>query len=98
MIKTTYHCCLACVLAVLLAGCVTSQPKKTATSTTPPLEDITDANAQKLGYIRSPSNPSAGFIDVRGFKKGQAIRDPYTQKVFVLENDYSHLPPPAPTQ
>ncbi|MEO8351437.1 MAG: hypothetical protein ABI680_06880 [Chthoniobacteraceae bacterium] len=97
MIKLKYHRCLACVAAVLLAGCVTSQSKKSPTSTNPQLEDITDANAQKLGYIRSPSNPSAGFIDVRGFKKGQAIRDPFTQKVFVLDNDYSHIPPPSPT-
>lgn len=86
-------------LVVLLSGCVTGQKtvrnNGSSSASTRQIEDIPPAKADKMGYIRSPFAPDAGLIDVRGYAKGQEIRDPYTQKVFTLQKDYSHLPPPA---
>ena len=37
----------------------------------------------KQGFVTSPFAPDSGFIDVRGFPPGTAVKDPYTNKVFL---------------
>jgi hypothetical protein len=39
--------------------------------------------AGKKGFVTSPFSPDAGYIDVRGFGPGTAVKDPYSGKVFL---------------
>lgn len=55
----------------------------------PPLSTNNDypygaAVKDKPGFITSPYAPDAGYVDVRGFKHGQEVRDPYTGKIFLV--------------
>ncbi len=36
----------------------------------------------KTGFVKSPYAPSAGSIDIRGRSRGDAVRDPFTGKIF----------------
>ncbi|MGF1656314.1 MAG: hypothetical protein ACFCU3_04965 [Verrucomicrobiales bacterium] len=36
------------------------------------------------GFISSPHNPGAGFIDVRGFPPGTEVNDPYSDNVLLV--------------
>lgn len=37
----------------------------------------------KPGFVISPYSPNAGYVDLRGFKRGQQVKDPYTSKMFL---------------
>ena len=37
----------------------------------------------KQGLVMSPFEPDSGYIDVRGFPSGTAVKDPYTDKIFL---------------
>ena len=37
----------------------------------------------KKGFVTSPFSPDSGYIDVRGFAPGTAVKDPYTGKIFL---------------
>ncbi len=38
----------------------------------------------KPGFVVSPYSPASGYVDVRGFPPGTEVKDPYTQKVFLV--------------
>ena len=38
----------------------------------------------KPDFVTSPYAPKAGYVDVRGYTRGQAVRDPYTGQMFLV--------------
>src|SRR4051812_23954316 len=38
----------------------------------------------KPGFVTSPYAANSGYIDVRGFPHGREVRDPFTQKIFLV--------------
>jgi len=82
------------VCFALLCGCARSAPgPASAKDCRPPsvaasLPYSYHPTSQELfdrGFIPSPFSPDSGYIDIRGFPVGSALRDPYSGKVFILE-------------
>jgi hypothetical protein len=38
----------------------------------------------KPGYVFSPYDPSGGYVDVTGYPSGSKVKDPYSQKIFLV--------------
>ena len=59
----------------------------TATNNPPPVKkDLPYAVPVpgKPGFVTSPYRPYDGYVDVRGFPPGTEVKDPYSQKVFLV--------------
>ncbi|MBM3890588.1 MAG: hypothetical protein FJ388_15860 [Verrucomicrobia bacterium] len=56
-----------------------------AASAPPPAASYpTGILTDRPGYVRSPWNPNGPLVDVTGFPRGSLVRDPITQKVFIV--------------
>lgn len=38
----------------------------------------------KPGYVFSPYDPNGGYVDVTGYESGRKVKDPYSQKIFLV--------------
>ena len=38
----------------------------------------------KPGYVFSPYDPNGGYVDVTGYASGSKVKDPYSQKIFLV--------------
>ena len=85
-----------------LSACTKQQAEKETEQPPAPLADKPDTaygipEPDRPGFIRSPHNPAAGLIDVRGLPPGMEIKDPYAPgKMITLGNSGNTAPSPAP--
>jgi len=59
----------------------TSQPAQASTSTTFP---TAKAVPDKPGYVFSPFDSSGRYVDVSGYASGTKVKDPWTDKIFIV--------------
>ena len=38
----------------------------------------------KPGYVFSPYDPNGGYVDITGYQSGSKVKDPYSQKIFLV--------------
>jgi hypothetical protein len=67
---------------------------QTASATPPPAPRTTNTSAAqfpvakpvpgKPGYVFSPYDPNGGYVDVTGYQSGSKVKDPYSQKIFLV--------------
>jgi hypothetical protein len=55
-------------------------PTKTAKGDYPYGTPVPD----KPGFVKSPYAPDQGLVDVRGFPPGTEVKDPFTNKIFLV--------------
>ena len=61
--------------------------RTTVTTTPPPASSQTPYGKPvpgKKGFVLSPFDDKAGMIDVRDYAPGTKVRDPYTNKIFLV--------------
>lgn len=65
-------------------------PKRTMPSATPRPSataaqyPVAKSVPGKPGYVFSPFDPNGGYVDVTGYSSGSKVKDPYSQKIFLV--------------
>jgi hypothetical protein len=57
-----------------------STPRSSATAQFPVAKPVPG----KPGYVFSPYDPNGGYVDVTGYQSGSKVKDPYSQKIFLV--------------
>jgi hypothetical protein len=62
------------------------QPKSSSSGASYPQADFPTAKAvpDKPGYVFSPFDSSGRYVDVSGYTSGTKVKDPWTDKIFVV--------------
>jgi hypothetical protein len=63
----------------------TARPSATVrTSSTSTQFPVAKPVPGKPGYVFSPYDPNGGYVDVSGYPSGSKVKDPYSQKIFLV--------------
>jgi len=63
----------------------TSKPKASPAPATAPVQfPIAERVSSKPGWVISPFDPQATYVDVSGYTSGSKVKDPWTEKIFVV--------------
>jgi hypothetical protein len=69
------------------SGAVNSRPSATprsASSNAATQFPVAKPVPGKPGYVFSPYDPNGGYVDVTGYQSGSKVKDPYSQKIFLV--------------
>ena len=58
-------------------------PRSSSTNSAPQFP-VAKAVPGKPGYVFSPYDPNGGYVDVSGYPSGSKVKDPYSQKIFLV--------------
>ena len=59
-------------------------PQTSSTSAAPAQFPVAKPVPGKPGYVFSPYDPNGGYVDVSGYPAGSKVKDPYSQKIFLV--------------
>lgn len=61
-----------------------STPRTTTSSSSSAQFPVAKPVPGKPGYVFSPYDPNGGYVDVTGYSSGSKVKDPYSQKIFLV--------------
>jgi len=59
-------------------------PRTSSTTNTAAQFPVAKPVPGKPGYVFSPYDPNGGYVDVTGYPSGSKVKDPYSQKIFLV--------------